>query len=226
MHVRVFQHVPFEGPGRIAPALVQRGHTIEVVRLDRGETPVVRAGEGLVVMGGPMSVNDEGEFAWLREEKVAIADAIAAGSPVLGICLGAQLIASALGARIYRNAVKEIGWLPVAFAEDNGVFPPGEHTVFHWHGETFDLPRGARLVASSAHCRHQAFFVRDRVAGLQFHVEVGPEEVLAMTTALPHDVAPLGPTVQDVAALRAGAERHDTSVLLGRLLDKLFGKVS
>jgi GMP synthase-like glutamine amidotransferase len=129
----------------------------------------------VIAMGGPMSVNDETAFPWLVDEKRFVRQAVDAGLPVLGICLGAQLIASALGARVYPNAAKEIGWFPVRAAadEDDGVFRfPQEFTSFHWHGETFDLPPGARHLAESDGCRHQAFSIGRHVMGVQFHPEM------------------------------------------------------
>jgi GMP synthase-like glutamine amidotransferase len=130
--------------------------------------------EGLIIMGGPMSVNDEAEYPWLSAEKRFARDVIEAGKPVLGVCLGAQLIASALGARVYRNAEKEIGWFPVEglASEDPAVyrFPPSA-LAFHWHGETFDLPVGASRIARSAACENQAFQLGSTTLGLQFHLE-------------------------------------------------------
>src|SRR5205823_5670297 len=147
---------------------------------DAGQLPDVSSAGGLIFMGGPMSVNDD--LPYLRQEQGFIAQAIAGGKPVLGICLGAQLIAGTLGARVYRNPVKEIGWYPIRLedaAADDCLFRelPPEHIVFHWHGETFDLPAAAVPLASSAACRHQAYRVGSNVYGLQFHLEVAPEMI-------------------------------------------------
>ena len=128
-----------------------------------------------------MSVNHTLEFPWLIREKRFIADFIKSGKPTLGICLGAQLIASAMGAKVYQNSVKEIGWLPVQAATPSGVacfrFPPSVE-VFQWHEETFDLPPGATLIASSEACENQAFQIGTSVLGLQFHLETTPESAL------------------------------------------------
>ena len=128
-------------------------------------------------MGGPMSVNDD--LPWLGDEMQAIRDTIQRGKPVLGICLGAQLIAKALGARVYRNPVKEIGWAPVYWTEQTAADPLFDgfshpETVFHWHGETFDLPYGAERLAYSDACANQAFRIAGNVYALQFHPEVTP----------------------------------------------------
>jgi GMP synthase-like glutamine amidotransferase len=133
----------------------------------------------IIAMGGPMSVNDEVEFPWLKEEKRFVADAIHGGKAVLGICLGAQLIANALGARVYPGPHKEIGWLEIESTSDNlDLFRfPKKATVFHWHGETFDLPLRATRLARSPGCENQAFQVGPRAIGLQFHLETTPESV-------------------------------------------------
>jgi GMP synthase-like glutamine amidotransferase len=134
----------------------------------------------MVVMGGPMSVNDDLPF--LRRELALIAEAVNFEIPVLGVCLGAQLIAKAMGAKVYRNNIREIGWAPVTFTEAarrdllfEGLSAP--ETVFHWHGDTFELPWNAELLASSPACRNQAFRAGSRIYGLQFHLEVTPEMI-------------------------------------------------
>ena len=132
----------------------------------------------LVIMGGPMSVNDETEFPWLVAEKEFIRTAIEKNKAVIGICLGAQLIASAMGAAVRPNPEKEIGWFPVAGESSDSAGElfsfPEELLVFHWHGETFDLPAGAVRLARSDACEHQAFQLGQRVIGLQFHLETTP----------------------------------------------------
>jgi GMP synthase-like glutamine amidotransferase len=182
MRVLAFRHVPFEHLGRIGESLESAGIAFEYVDLPAGPPPAIpleRAG-GLVFMGGPMSANDD--LPCIHRELEIIRQAVAAGQPVLGICLGAQLIAKALGARVYRNAVKEIGWFPVEWTAAGRRDPlltglTGPETVFHWHGETFDLPRGAEWLAQSDRCRHQAFRAGAGVYGFQFHLEVTPEMI-------------------------------------------------
>ena len=182
MRVLAFRHVPFEHLGLIAPALEFRGLETECVDLFRDpEAPVdLEAASGLVFMGGPMSANDD--LVHIRRELDLIEKAARAGMPILGVCLGAQLVAKALGARVYRNAVKEIGWYPVWWtgaASGDALLAglSGDETVFHWHGETFDLPAGGELLASSQACRHQAFRWGASVYGFQFHLEVTPEMI-------------------------------------------------
>lgn len=182
MRVLAFRHVPFEHLGLIAPALESRGLQFDYVDLVREPDAAVNleAARGLVFMGGPMSANDD--LAYIHRELALIERAAAAGKPILGVCLGAQLVAKALGARVYRNPVKEIGWYPITWTEAAGrdrllAGLAGEETVFHWHGETFDLPAGAEWLASSPACRHQAFRWGDSAYGFQFHLEVTPEMI-------------------------------------------------
>lgn len=179
MRAHYLQHVPFEGLGSIEPWLHAAGYDISGTRLFESATfPEVGEFELLVVMGGPMSANDEDRHPWLSPEKRFIRSAVDSGRSVLGVCLGAQLIASAMGAGVYPNPVKEIGWFPVrgvsAVSTSIFRFPPALK-VFHWHGETFDLPRGAALIARSDVCEHQAFQLGRSVIGLQFHLETTPE---------------------------------------------------
>jgi GMP synthase-like glutamine amidotransferase len=175
MKVQVFQHVPFEDIGSIRGWLNDHGAEVRYTRFFEGDEPQALDGiDMLIAMGGPMSVNDEAAFPWLEVEKQAIREAIARDVPVLGVCLGAQLIASALGARVHANAVKEIGWFPIQGirAGESAFEFSRECLVFHWHGETFDLPSGAVHLAKSAACEHQAFQVGRHVVGLQFHLEI------------------------------------------------------
>ena len=178
MKVHVLQHVPFEGLGSIRFWLEARNAQIGYTRFFANDLlPSVEGIDLLIAMGGPMSVNDETELPWLRAEKQAVRDAIAKDVAVLGVCLGAQLIASALGSRVYRNPVKEIGWFPIqAVAAPEHAFRfPSECTVFHWHGETFDLPEDAVRLAKSGPCANQAFQLKRNVIGLQFHLETTPD---------------------------------------------------
>ncbi len=181
MHVLAVRHVPFEGLGTIAPVLEARHIGIHYAdAFLKQPIPDWRRAAGLIVMGGPMSAN--ANLPFVRREIEVLAEAVEAGKPVLGVCLGAQLLARALGARVYPNAVKEIGWGPVRWTEAAardvllaGLDAP--ETVFHWHGETFDLPAGAEWLASSAVCRRQAFRAGSNAYGFQFHLEVTPEIV-------------------------------------------------
>jgi GMP synthase-like glutamine amidotransferase len=179
LRAHYLQHVPFEGLGSIEQWLREAGYEITKTCLFKSASlPDPEEFDLLIVMGGPMSVNDESKYPWLAPEKNFIHSVIYAGKPVLGICLGAQLIASALGARVYSNSHKEIGWFPVQGfpASGDSMFQlPPSLDVFHWHGETFDLPSGAVRLARSEGCENQAFQVGSSVIGLQFHLETTPE---------------------------------------------------
>ncbi len=179
----MLQHVPFEDIGSMALWLNARRAEVSYTRFyENAALPDLTGLDLIVAMGGPMSVNDESEFPWLRAEKKILRDAIARGISVLGVCLGSQLIASALGARVYRNPEKEIGWFPIEGA-NLGTLAfqfPKRLNVFHWHGETFDLPKGAIHLARNNVCENQAFQIGRSVIGLQFHLEVSPANVDAM----------------------------------------------
>jgi GMP synthase-like glutamine amidotransferase len=225
MKVHVFQHAPFEGLGSILFWLDQHAAEVSYTRFFAGdEAPVLAGSDMLIAMGGPMSVNDEENLTWLKDEKLAVRDAIARDIPVLGICLGAQLIASALGARVYRNSVREIGWFPIQApprSETSFGFP-SECTVFHWHGETFDLPEGATALARSEVCEHQAFQLKRNVIGLQFHPEMTPDSALALVENC-RDELIADPYVQSEAELRAApaSQYRMANKLMSEVLDYL-----
>ena len=206
MNAHYFQHVPFEGLGSMEVWLREAGYETGVTRWYSGDFPPDPAEiDLLIVMGGPMSVNDENIYPWLVAEKAYIRRWILADRPLLGVCLGAQLIASSLGARVYPNAVKEIGWFPVTavtpLPEQAFRFPP-EQTVFHWHGETFDLPPGAIHLARSTGCERQAFQIGRHVIGLQFHLETTLDTAAALIENCRNELVP-APYIQDEATLLA-----------------------
>lgn len=179
MIAHILQHVRYEGPGSIEQWLNGRGFEITYTRFfESGNLPNPNDLDLLIVMGGPMSVNDGVTLRWLGDEKLFIQECIQQGKQVLGICLGAQLIASAMGARVYPNHIKEIGWWPVQgllLGNDSIFHFPNEFVAFHWHGETFDLPQGAFHLARSEGCENQAFQIGRTVIGLQFHLEITPD---------------------------------------------------
>ena len=201
MGVLVFRHVPFEGLGLIGDVLDARGVPYDYIDLarDPGAAPDAGSAAALIFMGGPMSANDG--LPYLRTEMDILGRAIAAGRPILGVCLGAQLIAKTLGAPVYRNPVKEIGWSPVrwtAAARHDLLFAglTEPETVFHWHGETFDLPPGAEWLAWSDACRHQAFRAGPGVYGIQFHIEVTADMIAGWLAEEAN-----GPDVRELATL-------------------------
>jgi GMP synthase-like glutamine amidotransferase len=172
----IFRHVDCEGPGYLTVVLEQHSIPYRLVKIDLNETPPTDLGEtsGLVFMGGPMSVNDP--LPWIEQEMGLILQAQSLGMPVLGHCLGGQLVSKALGGTVSANPVKEIGWHAVrrsntAAAADWLAELAEEPTLFHWHGETFTIPEGAELILENAYCAHQGFVCGNTLA-LQCHVEM------------------------------------------------------
>lgn len=222
------QHVPFEGLANIETWAAGKGMAITKTRFFEDEAlPELSDLDWLVVMGGPMNIYQEDSYPWLSKEKDYIRAAIAAGKIVLGICLGAQLIADALGARVYANEAKEIGWFPIRIStaadpKFQALFPP-ELTVLHWHGDTFELPAGASRLASSAICQNQAFVYQDRVVGLQFHLESTPQSLQTLLDNCSDELTAGGPFIQD-RELLLDAKHHfgEIKPVLEKLLDYLY----
>ena len=223
MRVYVLQHVPFEELGNIQPWLVQHNAEIHYCRLYANDPlPDVNETDLLIVLGGPMSVNDESHYPWLVAEKAFLAQAIAAEKPIVGICLGAQLIASCQGARIYSNYAKEIGWFDItAVAASGDVLPlPATMHVFHWHGETFELPAKAVLLASSVACNNQIFQLGQRVIGLQCHLETTADNARSMVLHCADELIG-GSFIQDADTILAAsaAQYQQLSQLMTQVLE-------
>ena len=231
MRAHAFLHVSFEDLGTIEALLLEKGYDITYTRFYEEEAivPNVEEVDFLIVMGGSMSVNDEAIHPWLRLEKEWIRRMIEAGKPVLGICLGVQLIASALGSLVYRNKDKEIGWFPIASTGnvlDDAVFHfPKSLEVFHWHGETFDLPKNALWLAKSEACAHQAFQIGRRVIGMQCHLEMTTHSIQTIVKNC-HDELVEGAFIQsEEAMMEEILERtQKTKAVMRSLLDFLHVK--
>jgi GMP synthase-like glutamine amidotransferase len=224
--IHVLQHVPFEGLGSIESWIARRKADVSYTRFF--ESPVLPGPDGLdliIALGGPMSVNDVAALPWLVGEKRFLREAIDAGVPVLGICLGAQLIANALGARVCSAQQKEIGWFDVEGIGGTGdCFRfPDRAAVFHWHGETFDLPPGAIRLARSAVCENQAFQIGRNVIGLQFHLETTQASADAIISNCRDELAG-GAYIQSEAELRSmpAAAYAAINRLMNDLLDYLM----
>jgi GMP synthase-like glutamine amidotransferase len=193
--IQVFQHVPFEGLGCIAEWIRENNHRVNYTRFYEKDYQLPETGEfdWLIIMGGPMGVYDEALYPWLTVEKEFIRNTIGKGKTVIGICLGSQLIAQVLGTGVYPNKQKEIGWFNVKLTKEAKTLPifsdfDNEFTVFHWHGDTYDLPAGSIHLLSSKVCSHQAYLFNDKVLGLQFHLEVTVQSLREMLENGKHEL--------------------------------------
>lgn len=178
MKIHYLQHVPFEGLGMMAPLILKDGHRLTSTKFFKPYMmPSVQDFDCLIVMGGPMGVDDDSVYPWLRDEKKLIEDAVKHKKNILGICLGAQLIAQVLGTKVYPNKYREIGWFDIETTQAVNdtiladVFPQKKNSVFHWHGDTFDIPKGAVHIAKSEGCLNQGFVFENHIIGFQFHLE-------------------------------------------------------
>ncbi|HTP24135.1 MAG TPA: gamma-glutamyl-gamma-aminobutyrate hydrolase family protein [Anaeromyxobacteraceae bacterium] len=219
--VVVLQHVACEGPGLLATSLRDEELEVRTVRLDRGE-PVpsqLSPARGLVAMGGPMGVHESDRYPFLLRELSLIERALADGVPFLGICLGSQLLAAALGARVYPAGAQEIGILPVtkkpgACGDRLLGGAPAEFLALHWHGDVFDLPKGALSLARSERTEHQAFRHGERAYGLLFHLEANAEQVASMAETFAAELSEA--RVDRRALLEAAQASIPTMELLAR----------
>ncbi|BBP97709.1 GMP synthase [Burkholderia sp. SFA1] len=234
--VLAIRHVYFEDLGCLEHVLGDRGHLVRYLDVGRGriDAPNPLDPSLLVVLGGPIGAYEDAHYPHLAPLLAMLEKRIAAGLPTLGICLGSQLIARALGARVYPSGKPELGWAPLTLTEagrasalrhleaDGAPVP-----VFHWHGDTFDLPEGATLLASTDRCAHQAFTWGEHVLALQCHPEVLVERFESWLVAYPGDIARSGTTV---AALREETARHGANLeraahaMFGEWLDGFNGK--
>jgi len=188
MRVNIIIHEPFEAPGYIEQWVIEKGFPLMYTKIyDHNSLPDLDSFDFLVIMGGPMGAYDDALYPWMTQEKNLILKSIEAKKKVLGVCLGAQLLACVLGARVYPNVYKEIGWTTVRKikAEQQTIFDsfPEEAIVLEWHGDTFDLPNGAFQVATNDVASQQAFVYNDRVLALQFHPEMTPESLQLLADA-------------------------------------------
>ena len=229
MRAHCMMNIGFEGPGYITDWINQHGYSMQVWRLfENPSLPDVEDVDFLVIMGGPMNIYEEEGYPYLAGEKELIKACILEQKHVLGICLGAQLIADALGEKVFKNRENEIGWFPVHLDGDSegheiySVFP-GTFTPFHWHGETFNLPEGARLLGSSAACRNQGFLYGNHVLALQFHLEITPQIVDGLWQHASDDLT-AGTYVQSVAEIRDGLGNcPGNKIFFFQLLDSFLG---
>ena len=227
MRLHYFQHVSFEGLGSIEPWAKGMAYEITSTRLfAKDPFPNLDDIDWLIIMGGPMGIYEEDKYPWLSAEKHYIEQAVEQGKVVLGICLGAQLIADVLGAKVYPNKYKEIGWFPIQKTHETAEsrladFLPKEINAFHWHGDTFDIPTGAIHVAKSAACENQGFIYDDHVVALQFHLETMEQGAKALIANCEDDIIE-GPFVQSSTAIFADKKRFEKiNFVMSELLNHL-----
>lgn len=215
IRMHYLQHVPFEDLANIEVWAKEKGFSITSTKLYSDESlPMRDEFDWLVIMGGPMNIYEEHIYRWLGQEKRFIEQAISDGKLVLGICLGAQLIADVLGGKVHKNKYKEIGWFDVeltADAKNSRVFNNlGERFIaFHWHGDTFDIPPGCIHAAKSEVCANQAFATEDgKVVGLQFHLETSRESIEKLLKYCKDDIIDGGKYVQSEEEMLSKADEY------------------
>ena len=231
MHLHYLQHVPFETPAYIKIWAHQNNHPLTDTHLYRNEelqSVDVNTIDVLVVLGGPMGVHDEEEYPWLSREKDFIKACISRDKKVLGICLGAQLIADVLGADVRPMSYKEIGWFPIKWNEafrqrPEFDFLPPQQTVLHWHGDLFEIPDGAIPLAESEACTNQGFMVDNQILGLQFHLEMTREGLTGLIANSKSELAEAdGRFIQDGDAMIDDGLFDQNHQTLNRLLKKFL----
>jgi len=227
MRIHSLQHVSFEDIGSLLGDVQDRGYSLTTTHWYKDDTaPALDSFDMLVVMGGPMGVYDEHIHPWLAAEKDFIARAITAGKKIIGICLGAQLIAAVLGAPVTQNPYREIGWFPLRIpstAKDHPVAKALAECaeVFHWHGDTFALPAGARLLASSEACAHQAYVIGEQIYGFQFHLETTEASAAALIQYCAEDLDKSA-YVQDAEAILQDRERF---LSINKAMSAVFSQI-
>ena len=228
MRIHFFQHVPFEGLGVMEVWFNERRATISSTQLFQNPVlPDPNDFDVLIVMGGPMGANDDQRYPWLKTEKQCIEKAMALKKKVLGICLGAQLIADVLGAKVYQHREKEIGWFPISKVYSGKSHKliesfPEKVYAFHWHGDTFDLPQGAMHLFKSEGCENQAFLWQEGVLGLQFHLEMTQTGAGALIEACRNEMIS-SRFVQSEKAIFANPERFkESNSLMHELLNRFL----
>jgi len=230
LRIRCLQHASFEGPAYVLDWAMANNHAFSTTKLyEKEDLPALDEFDFLVVMGGPMGVSDENKYPWLVSEKLFIRACIELGKPVLGICLGAQLMASAMGAPVVPNGWHEIGWFGLHKTETGKALSilDGFQTatpVFHWHGDTFGIPAGAKHLLKSDACVNQAFLIGVNALALQFHLEMTPKSLQGMIENCGSELLVKEPYVQSASEILAHSNLLDSNnkqlaILMERLTE-------
>ena len=228
IRIHYLQHVPFEGPGCIKEWTEKKNHQLSVTRLYEEEVPPALSEiDWLIIMGGPMGIYDDQEYPWLTDEKRYLRKAVEKNKVIIGICLGAQLLANALGARVNPGKNKEIGWFPISKTETGKAsilfdVMPDQITVFHWHGDQFDIPPECLHLVKSEACPNQAFQYKDRIIGLQFHLEATADSIRGMIEHAGSELTGTSSFIQSQKTIFEGLNYcQQGNEIMFSLLDKL-----
>lgn len=211
MKINYLQHVPFEDPGYLKKWAVNNNHDLVGTHIYKDDNFMeIDHFDAFVIMGGPMSTYDQ--YEWLSREKDFIAQVILSGKKIIGICLGAQLIADVLGAKVYPNKYKEIGWFNINITEcgkKTKIFQKLPETInaFHWHGDTFDIPGGAKSIIESDACKNQGFIFDNRILGFQFHLEIQEQGVDNLLNNCSNELVP-GKFIQNRELIKQDTEKN------------------
>ncbi len=228
MRIHCFQNDPCDGLGSIASWISENQHQLTTTRFYESDPfPKTKDFEMLIILGGPMNIYETETYPWLIVEKQLIRTAVDAGKIILGVCLGGQLIADVLGARVYRGRHKEIGWFPIKLTAAGQGLPifegiPRTLDVFHWHGDTFDIPSGAACIAESEGCMNQGFVYGDRILALQFHMETTDQCAQTFAKHFSDELVD-GPFIQTADVI---AQRGDASLVANRTMSIILDRLS
>ncbi len=230
MHIHCLQHVSFENPGTILEWISNNNHTISYTYFFEKNPvlPTLDSFDALLILGGYMNVNEEEKFPWLKVEKTYIKEVIKKNKKIFGICLGSQLLANVLGAKVVQGQQKEIGFFPITFsseAKNNSIFNhfQNETTVFHWHSETFEIPEKAVRIASSNACENQGFMIENRIMAFQFHIEMDDKVIESLIENEPEEIAEKGNYIQNANEIKSNFDNlNQNKNDFFKLLDTFF----
>lgn len=224
MRIHVLQHAEWETIGKIDQWIKSRGYSYSVSHLYKGDDLPTEEVDILIVMGGPMGINDDEKYPWLKAEREYLKKIVKSDTKILGICLGSQFIADALGAKVYTGREKEIGFFEINKEVEHSLTSelPQSFDVFHWHGDTFDIPDGAVNLFSSELTQNQGFIYDDRVLALQFHTEVGHKEIEEFVDSGRNEIIPSKYIQRESEIMSTDFNFNKANSYLFSILDKLF----
>ena len=230
MHIHCLQHVSFENPGTILEWVYNNNHSISYTYFfeENPVLPTLDSFDALLILGGYMNVNEEEKFSWLKAEKTFIKEVIESNKKIFGICLGSQLLANILGAKVKKGIQKEIGFFPITFsseAKNNAIFShfQNQTTVFHWHGDTFEIPEKAIPIASSNAFENQGYMIENRILAFQFHIEMDENIIESLIENEPKELNKIGNYIQNAEMIRSNFKNlNQNKTDFFKTLDKFF----